>query len=88
MGFSGPSFETPAEIKMARILGADLAGMSTVPEVIAANHMGMRVCGISCVANFASGIMDAKLTHTEVLEVMSESSDSIIRLLKAFLAEL
>lgn len=88
MGFSGPSFETPAEIKMARILGADLAGMSTVPEVIAANHMGMRVCGISCVANFASGIMDAKLTHTEVLEVMSESSDSIIRLLKAFWAEL
>lgn len=88
MGFSGPSFETPAEIRMARVLGADLAGMSTVPEVIAANQMGMRVCGVSCVANYAAGITDEKLTHAEVLDAISQASDSVIRLLKSFLEEL
>lgn len=88
IGFSGPSFETPAEIRMARTLGADLAGMSTVPEVIAARHMGMRICGISCVANFAAGITDEKLTHREVFDTVSQASDTIVRLIKTFLSEL
>ncbi len=63
---TGPSFESPAEIKMLRILGADAVGMSTVVEAIAANHMGMRICGISCVANLAAGMTDQPLTHEEV----------------------
>lgn len=88
IAFSGPSFETPAEIRMAEALGADLVGMSTVPEVIAANHMGIRVCGISCVANAAAGISKNKLTHREVLDTMKESSSSLCRLISSFLREL
>ena len=65
-GFAGPSFETPAEIRMARIIGADAAGMSTVPEALAARHLGLRVLGISCVTNMAAGILEQKLTHEEV----------------------
>ncbi|NLW03235.1 MAG: purine-nucleoside phosphorylase [Clostridiaceae bacterium] len=64
----GPSFETPAEIRAMRVLGADAVGMSTVPEVIAARHMGMRVLGISCITNMAAGILDQPLTHEEVIE--------------------
>ena len=88
IAFSGPSFETPAEIRMAKTMGADLVGMSTVPEVIAANHMGIRVCGISCVANAAAGISKNKLTHQEVLDTMKGSSESLCRLIFAFLREL
>lgn len=65
---SGPSYETPAEIRMARYMGADAAGMSTVPEAIVANYCGMKVIGISCISNFASGISSKKLSHDEVIE--------------------
>jgi purine-nucleoside phosphorylase len=67
-GLTGPSYETPAEIRYLRAIGADLAGMSTVPEVIAAAHMGIRVLGISCVTNMAAGILDQPITTEEVLE--------------------
>lgn len=67
MGFSGPTYETPAEVRMSRTLGADAVGMSTVPEVIVARHMSMRVLGITCVTNLAAG-MQANLNHAEVVE--------------------
>ena len=65
---SGPAFETPAEIRMSHILGADAVGMSTACEAMAAKHMGMQVCGISCISNMASGISENPLSHKEVQE--------------------
>lgn len=65
---TGPNFETPTEVKMCRILGADAAGMSTAAEAVAANHMGMKVCGISCISNLACGMLDQPLSHEEVQE--------------------
>lgn len=65
---TGPNFETPQEVKMCRILGADAAGMSTAAEAVAANHMGMKVCGISCISNLGCGMMDQPLSHEEVQE--------------------
>lgn len=67
-GLLGPTYETPAEIRMYRALGADAVGMSTVPEAIAANHLGVRVAGISCITNLAAGLSPQKLTHQEVIE--------------------
>lgn len=83
---SGPSYETPAEIRMARYMGADAAGMSTVPEAIVANYCGMKVIGISCITNFASGVSTKKLAHEEVIEtankVKSKFKELILLLLK------
>lgn len=67
-GNTGPAYETPAEVRMARVLGADAVGMSTVPEVIAARHSGINVLGISCISNMAAGILDQPLSHDEVIE--------------------
>ena len=86
--FMGPSYETPAEVRMARTLGADLVGMSTVPEVIVANAMGMETAVLSCVANRASGMGDEHLTEEEVLRVMAESSRSLAILLRGLMRAL
>ncbi len=88
IAFSGPSFETPAEIRMARTLGAQIVGMSTVPEVIAARWLGMKILAISCVANYAAGITEAVLTHEEVLEEMNKASDKLIKLLSGVINRL
>ena len=72
--FSGPSFETPAEIRACAALGADVVGMSTACEAVAANHMSMKVCGISCVANLAAGISKTPLTHDEVQEMADKAA--------------
>jgi purine-nucleoside phosphorylase len=78
----GPQFETPAEIRFLRALGCDLAGMSTVPEVIAARHMGIRVLGISVVTNMAAGVLPEKIDHEAVLEVGARSAASLIALFR------
>lgn len=80
---TGPNFETPAEIRMCGILGADAVGMSTACEAIAANHMGMRVCGISCISNLAAGISQTPLTHEEV----QETADRVAPLFRKLLTK-
>ncbi len=87
MAFSGPTYETPAEIRMARAMGADAVGMSTVPEVIVANHMGMRVLGISCITNLAAG-MQANLNHAEVVETTNRVKHAFQDLVLAILEAL
>jgi purine-nucleoside phosphorylase len=77
----GPSFETPAEIRMLRAAGGTVVGMSTVPEVIAARHMGMRVLVLSFAANPAAGLVDRPLTHTEVLEEGEKASEKLAALM-------
>jgi purine-nucleoside phosphorylase len=85
---TGPSYETPAEIRYLRTIGADLVGMSTVPEVIVANYLGMRALAISCVTNMAAGVLPQKINHEEVLETGRQVRDTLVRLLKALLPRL
>ena len=80
-GLMGPSYETPAEIHMLRTLGGDAVGMSTVCEVIAANHAGMSVAGFSCITNLAAGIGDEPLNHKEVKASADEARERFIKLL-------
>ena len=85
---SGPNYETPAEVRYLRSVGADVVGMSTVPEVLAANHIGMEVVAISCVTNMAAGILERKITHQEVLEAGERVREQFTALLRALLPRL
>ena len=85
---AGPSYETPAEIRYLRTIGADLVGMSTVPEVIVARHVGLRVLGISCVTNAATGILDQPLDHNEVLKTAERVKGQFIALLRGVIPDI
>ncbi|MCD6238549.1 MAG: purine-nucleoside phosphorylase [Thermotogae bacterium] len=84
---TGPSYETPAEIKAFRNLGADMVGMSTVPEVIVANYRKIKVLGISCISNMAAGILNKPLTHEEVIEVTGSIKDKFKRLIRVIIED-
>ena len=86
--FSGPTYETPAEVRMARVLGADAVGMSTVPEVIVARHSDIEVLGISCLTNMAAGILDQPLDHEEVIETSNKAKESFMALTKGIIKNL
>ncbi len=88
VGVTGPTYETPAEIKMFKSLGGKAVGMSTVPEVIAANHMGLRVAAISCITNLAAGISENKLTHIEVTETAKRVEQKFCAFLKEFVVKI
>ncbi|MGE8204397.1 purine-nucleoside phosphorylase [Heyndrickxia sp. NPDC080065] len=83
VGNSGPTYETPAEVRMIRAFGGDAVGMSTVPEVIVARHAGLKVLGISCISNMASGILDQPLTHDEVIETTEKVRADFLKFIKA-----
>lgn len=87
-GLLGPTYETPAEIRMLRTLGADAVGMSTIPESIAANHLGVRVVGISCITNLAAGLSSQKLSHQEVIEVSKTSTEMLKHILNTAIPRL
>jgi purine-nucleoside phosphorylase len=83
---TGPSYETPAEVKMLRHLGGDAVGMSTVPEVIIARHANIKVLGISCISNMAAGILDQPLTHDEVIETTEKAKEHFLAFVKRILS--
>lgn len=87
-GLSGPTYETPAEIHMLRLLGADVVGMSTVPEAIAARHQGIKVIGISCITNMAAGISDEPINHQEVMETGAKVAEIFKELLRRVILKL
>ena len=88
LSMTGPSYETPAEVNMANILGADAVGMSTVPEAIVANYCGINVIGLSCLTNYAAGVSDNKLSHLEVIETTKNVEQKFKTLVKAIIKEL
>nr|WP_323368655.1 hypothetical protein [Radiobacillus deserti] len=88
VGNTGPSYETASEVKMLRTWGGDAVGMSTVPEVIVANHAGLEVLGISCISNMAAGILDQPLTHHEVMETTEKVKEDFLRFMKEIIRTL
>ena len=85
--YSGPNFETPAEIKALQVLGGSAVGMSTVPEVIVANHCGLSVIALSVITNYAAGMSKTKLSHQETLEQASFAETKVLTLIKNFIRE-
>ncbi len=85
---TGPSYETPAEIRYLRVIGADAVGMSTVPEAIAARHMGLEVLGISCITNMAAGVLPGPLSHEEVLETTRRVRGRFMALLEGIIGRI
>lgn len=88
VGNTGPAYETPAEVRLARVLGGDAVGMSTVPEVIVANHAGMKVLGVSCISNMAAGILDQPLSHDEVMETTEKVKANFLNLVKKIVSDI
>jgi purine-nucleoside phosphorylase len=88
LGLLGPTYETPAEIRMLRVLGGDAVGMSTVPEVIVARHAGIEVLGFSCISNMAAGILDQPLSHAEVMETTERVKPKFLKLVLGIIEQL